>query len=285
MSSATPTLPTPSGPGVFGPDYSFSDNIKLPGEIGVRTGDSMDSVTDALKAVSYYVDMIGFGEASNPLSDGMPVQPLGVNFWSQTGMTCSNGADMWIYNETIPKGDALGQRVKNGLKSAGMPGLRGLGPGIVEDAKVALNPTPLLSSMFGSTYPKCKYEVKPVGDQDGFIRKRLSNQNGVLQSKPTGPYYIQNPEQVQMINGKPHQGRWTFDRNISQEEWEKETKTRCPDGIPIKNHQNSNCKKKVISLSQEGFEDQNKINIQNYILLGIALFGSVILIQKLKLRK
>jgi len=284
MSSATPTLATPSGPGVFGPDYSFSDNIKLPGEIGVRTGDSMDSVTDALKAVSYYVDMIGFGEASNHLSDGMPVQPLGVNFWSKTGMTCSNGADMWIYNETIPKGDALGQRVKNGLRSAGMPGLRGLGPGIVEDAKVALNPTPLLSSIFGSTYPKCKYEMKPVGDQDGFIRKRLSNENGVLESNPTGSYYIQNPESVQYINGKPFQGRWTFDRPLTRDEWDKDNKTHCPDGIPIKNHQNSNCNKKITSYTQEGFQNRNN-TMKNYILIGLALFGTAVLVRKLKLRK
>jgi hypothetical protein len=285
MSSAAPTVPVPGGPGIMGPDYSFSDNIKLPGEVGVYSGDTMESVTDSLKAVSYYVDMIGFGEPSNPLSDGMPVQPLGVNFWSKTGLTCSNGADMWIYNETIPKGDALGQRVKNGLKSAGMPGLRGLGPGIVEDAKEALNPVPILSSMFGSSYPKCKYEIKPVGDQDGFIRKRLSNENGVLETKATGPYYIENPEQVQMINGKPHQGRWTFDRNISKEEWENDKKTRCPDGIPIKNHQNSNCNKKVTSLSQEGFTNETSPYVKNLLLLGILLVGSAVLVRKLKMRK
>ena len=61
-------LPTPNaqpmGPGLLGPNYSFADNLPLPEQVGVRNGDDLQSVTDSVKAVAYYVDMIGFGEAS-----------------------------------------------------------------------------------------------------------------------------------------------------------------------------------------------------------------------------
>ncbi len=65
LEERTSILPTPSipqGPSVLGPDYSYSDNVTLPGEIGVREGDSMESVIDAVRGVAYYVDTIGFGE-------------------------------------------------------------------------------------------------------------------------------------------------------------------------------------------------------------------------------
>lgn len=36
-----------------------------------------------------------------------------------------------------------------GLASAGLPQLRGLAPGILEDVKGALDPTPIMSAAFG----------------------------------------------------------------------------------------------------------------------------------------
>ena len=72
LENRTSILPTPAaapmGPGLLGPDYSFADNLALPGQVGVYEGDSMQSVVDSVKAVGYYVDMIGFGESSSGLS-------------------------------------------------------------------------------------------------------------------------------------------------------------------------------------------------------------------------
>ena len=69
-------LPTPSMPrnvpGIFGPDYSFSDNIPLPSEIGVYDGDDVGSVMSAAKAAAFYADTIGFGQSSNKWSQGFP---------------------------------------------------------------------------------------------------------------------------------------------------------------------------------------------------------------------
>ena len=144
-----PSPSVPKTPGIFGPDYSFADNIKLPGQVGVRDGNDLDSVIDSLKASAYYIDMIGFGKSSSPLSAGKGVKPLGVNTWIRTGFQCSNGADAWTYNSGVPTGQSMGKGVAKGLESAGLPPLKGLAPGIVEDAQEALNPMPIIGAISG----------------------------------------------------------------------------------------------------------------------------------------
>ena len=127
------------------------------------------AAVNALKATSYYVDTIGFGQPSNPFfKSAAPVLIYGINYFMPTGIKCDNGADMYEYIETIPKGDALGTAVQKGLASTGLPQLRGLAPGAVEDAKAALNPAPLMRSLTGSGYAKCVLmENALVGDLYG----------------------------------------------------------------------------------------------------------------------
>jgi hypothetical protein len=243
--SILPTPPVNAGPGLLGPDYSFADNLALPGQVGVRSGDDLNSVVDSVKAVGYYVDMIGFGEASSGLSRGVGPgggpKPLGVRTWMQTGMKCSNGADMWTYMDGVPTGDALGKRIKDGMASAGLPGMRGLAPGIMEDAQEALNPVPIMRAIFGSGFPQCKFDKKEVGDQDGKI-----------QNSATGAYYIQNPETVTQENGRSYQKRWAYDRDLTQDAWNKAPKTHCANGYLVNNHRDSKCTN--ILESREGFE-------------------------------
>jgi hypothetical protein len=259
--SILPTPEIPSGPGIMGPDYSFADNIALPHEIGVRDGDTIQSVTDSVKAVGYYVDTIGFGQPTSALTRGMDIKPLGVRFWMPTGFTCSNGAKMWQYTDSIPKGDALGQRIKNGLNSIGY-GLQGLAPGIVEDAKDALDPKPLMEAVFGSGYPQCRFEVKPIGDQNG----RPTN-------PASGKSYVQNPESIQMINGVAHQGRWVFEKSLLPNQWKNAPKTHCPDGFRPGNHEGNDCNRRLISTQQEGFESKSQGKQTKQFLLATGVIG------------
>jgi hypothetical protein len=260
LETRTTILPSPSipikTPGIFGPDYSFSDNVKLPHEVGVRDGDSMDSVFGALGGAAYYLDTIGFGESSTGLSRGLGVKPLGVNSFLRTGFKCSNGAEMWTYSEGIPTGNALGKRVKDGLAGAGLPAMRGLAPGILEDAQSALDPSPVLGAIFGSGYPKCKFVTLPVGDQDGKI-----------QNPSTKAYYVDNPETV--VNGK--QGRWVQDSDLSQEDWKNAPKTHCPNGYLLANHRDSDCAKELISTKQ-GFCGQQEpgLGLSPHVKLAIT---------------
>jgi hypothetical protein len=67
----------------------------------------------------------------------------------------------------------------------GLPGLRGLGPGAVEDAQNALDPRPILGAVFGSGYPDCEEVIRRVGDQFNRIRNPV-----------TGKSYVENPGTV-----------------------------------------------------------------------------------------
>jgi hypothetical protein len=253
-------------PGIFGPDFSFADQIPLPGQVGVRNGDSFGDVLDSVKAVAFYADTIGFGEPSSFLTRGMPLKPLGVNTWLRTGMKCSNGADMWMYQQGIPTGNALGKRMADGLESAGLPRLRGLAPGILEDVQEALNPAPVLSAVFGSGYPSCRFEEKPVGDQDGKI-----------QNPATKAYYVENPQTVKQKDGRAVQGRWVQDAMLTKDQWEKTPKTHCPDGYPIKNHKDGKCENPLISMSMEGFTDGQAAWTAG--LLAAAALGTLLLLR------
>lgn len=272
LENRTNILPIPKisqGPGILGPDYSVADALPLPGAVGVREGDDFSSVLDSVKAVGYYVDMIGFGAASSGLTQGVGPhggpKALGVNTWTRTGMTCSNGAEMWMYNAGIPTGDALGKRVKDGMASAGLPALRGLAPGIMEDAQSALNPVPILKAVFGSGYPRCSLQEMPVGDQDGSI-----------QNPSTGNYYVENPETVR--DGR--QKRWAWQADLRQEEWDKEPKTHCANGLKKKQHQGGDCTKRVINTA-EGYINPYALPT----LTSLAVVGVLVLLNVFSGRK
>jgi hypothetical protein len=269
--SILPTPATPSGPGLLGPDYSFADNVPLPGQVGVRDGDDLGSVIDSVKAIGYYVDMIGFGESSSGLSRGVGPgggpKALGVRTWMKTGLKCSNGADMWMYLDGVPKGNALGQRISDGLRSAGLPGMRGLAPGIMEDAQSALNPIPIVKTIFGTGFPQCRLDTQPVGDQDGNI-----------QNTGTGQYYVQDHETVFQQDGRSVQKRWAFDRDLTQDVWNKTLKTHCADGFRIGNHVGNTCTG-VLNNRSEGFESGSWLSVG---LATLAVLGAAVAVTRLR---
>lgn len=268
-------LPTPTaqpmGPGLLGPNYSFADNLPLPGQVGVRNGDDLQSVTDSVKAVAYYVDMIGFGEASSGMSRGVGPgggpKPLGVNTWMKTGLKCSNGADMWTYNAGVPTGEALGKTFKKALEGAGFPGMRGLAPGIIEDAQTALNPIPIMNTIFGSGFPRCSYIEQEVGDQDG----RITTPDGKSS-------YVDNPETVYKRGGKSYQKRWSYDSDLTQAQWNSQKKDYCADGYLVVNHRDANCALELQS-TKEGYRNQSWSPA--LVLSAVALGGIVLLTRTL----
>jgi hypothetical protein len=191
-----------SGPGFLGPDYNPADEMLPPASIGVKRDGSLDAVLGAVKGVIYYGDMIGFGEASSDFTKGMDgLKPLGVNYFVNSGLTCSNGATMWEYVQTIPTGGALGEKVKQAIRGVGLPQMRGMAPGILEDAQFALNPMPIINAVVGSGYPQCRLVKKAIGDFDG----KIYNVDGVL---------LVDPEGLIEENGRYYQERWIQDRNV-----------------------------------------------------------------------
>jgi hypothetical protein len=211
-------------PGFFGPAYSFDNEIKSPKQIGVRDDGSPSGIIDAVAGVNYYSDVIGFGEKT--LLNHTDMVPMGIRYFMPTGATCSNGAQMWEYVDSIPKGNLLGSSVKRALQDMGLPGMRGLAPGILEDARDALNPMPIFRAAIGSGYPRCKQVTLPVGDGAGNIK---SPQDGTLWIKGNITY-----------NNGPKQTKWVQDTDsngiplfMSKLDYENAEKTLFPDGSPI----------------------------------------------------
>lgn len=229
-SSILPNM-IPEGVGFFGSPYKPADAMMTPPQIGVQVGDSMGDVINAVKGVGFYADQIGFGAPSTGLTQGMPLQPLGVNYFIKTGLSCSNGADMWQYMQGITQGDALGEKLKMVMEEMGLPPLKGLAPGMVEDAENALNPSPLMNAIFGSGYPQCKQVTLPVGDAYGRINDPDTGEDWIgdltgVQQSPDGNGYIQT--------------RWVQDTdrlknpiNLARDQWVAAPKTFNPDGTPV----------------------------------------------------
>ena len=146
--SRTSILPSavPNELGFFGSPYNPADAMKTPTQLNIKVGSSIGDVVNAIKGVGFYTDQIGFGSPSTGLTNGMPLQPLGVNYFLNTGTICSNGAQMWEYIQGVPDGSALGQKMKTTMAQMGLPPLRGLAPGMIEDMKRALDPCLLYTS-------------------------------------------------------------------------------------------------------------------------------------------
>jgi len=226
----TSILPSmvPDGLGFFGSPYSPADAMKTPPQLGIQVGSSIGDVVNAVKGVGFYADQIGFGAPSTGLTNGMPLKPLGVNYFMKTGMTCSNGAEMWKYMQGITEGNALGEKIKHVMVDMGLPPLKGLAPGMIEDAEHALNPAPLMNSLFGSGYPQCKQVTVPVGDSYGRIA-----------DDTTGEPWISNPETARNTGNGYVQTRWVQDTdrkgdpiNLSRDQWVAAAKTYNADGTP-----------------------------------------------------
>lgn len=194
MSALGPPPAVQDDYGFFGPDYSFADNIALPGQIGVRNESSVGAIIDAVGGVNHYLDVIAFGGPT--FFDQHAPSPLGIRYFMNTQQRCSNGATASDYFDGVTKGDILGDHVAEALASTGLPGLKGLAPGMLENARDALDPRPIISAVAGAGYPVCQQVQCPVGDVNGNI------QNAQDATKP----YIIDP--VQYANGLPTQTRW-----------------------------------------------------------------------------
>lgn len=226
----TSILPSaiPNELGFFGSPYNPASAMKTPPQLGVKVGSSISDVAQAVKGVGFYTDQIGFGAPSTGLTNGMPLQPLGVNYFLNTGTICSNGAQMWEYIQGIPEGNALGDGVKKTIEEMGLPALRGLAPGMVEDVKRALDPSPLLQSVFGSGYPQCRLVNLTVGDAYGRI-----------EDPATGEKWISDNRNATFSGGKWYQRKWVQDFNskgepiqLSRDDWVATPKTHNRDGSP-----------------------------------------------------
>jgi hypothetical protein len=225
----------------FEPDYNINNQVPKPKQIGLKRGGRMDDVKVAGEIAAYYGDLMTFGASSSQFTknyrpDGKfvrefgikPIQTFGVNYFVPTSQTCHNGAQMYYYVETIPRGDALGKNVQRAFASVGLPPARGLVPGAIEDAKEAMDMRPINQAIFGSIYPVCEKKTLYVGTADGKIKS------------PEGKFLITEPKTVERINGFNFQTRWVQAKKpngdpitLTKEEFDKIPKSLKFNGISV----------------------------------------------------
>lgn len=202
-----------------GPTYSFADELPTPSELGIGRDGSFNGIMRAVGGINYYSDAIGFGEATMiARSQGMTQSPLGIRYFMKTGQVCSNGADEYEYITSVPSG--LGGRVGKEVEKTLGVRMRGLAPGIIEDAAGALNPLPFFKAAIGSGYIQCKKVTNPVGNLVGSVKSSFDPNN----------VWIKDPYKLK--DGMPHQTRWVFDKYISMDEYDAANKTEKTGELP-----------------------------------------------------
>jgi len=248
--------------GLLGPKYNYGDEQASPSNLGIGRGDSFASVERAVAGINYYVDTIGFGNATGlARSNGLVQRPLGIRYFMKTGAKCSNGADMYEYIDTIPKG--LPGRVGDEIqRTLGVP-FQGLAPGIMEDAVKALNPLPLFKSAMGSGYARCKKVSLPVGDAWGRTQSWYDPNNKYTEGAvEAGPWGAQ-------------QTRWVFDKYISMEDYDKEPKTEDAElaAAEAKKREEVAAAARAEQVATEGFVSNRQSNLGAGILFAVLALG------------
>lgn len=245
------------------PTYDYSAAIPMPNQVGVRQDSSLSSVIDAVKGMAFYMDTIGFAEPSSSLTQGMPLYPIGINYFMPTYQTCPNGARMWTYINGIPKGDALGSSVQNAFKASGFPALKGLAPGMVEDTKVAMNPKPFINAIIGDPFPDCEQKTLPIGTSTGVTTDLPGVQFELQGGRPVQTKWVQKTDG----RGKP-----VF---ISREKYICTKKTHNEDGTinPSPPDLDSSCLRKE---NFQGYSEQATASLA----VAAALFGLALYIHK-----
>jgi len=251
--------------GLLGPHYNFADQLSTPSEIGIHRSGWVPHVLTAAGGLNYYVDAIGFGESTMFAKYmDMNQRPLGLRFFINTGQKCSNGADMHEYINTVPNG--MGGKVEDTVRGQLGVGLRGLAPGIMEDANEAMNPAHIFKAVIDSGYAKCKKVTLPVGDENGRISSPFDSSD-VWIKEPSAHRHVRDGQHKGVSGGsKPHQTRWVLDKYISQEEYNATPKTEKGGQLP----------------ATEGFADGSNATSQLAagVLFAVLLFGIVAVVPR-----
>jgi hypothetical protein len=150
---------------LLGPHADYDSLIPTPVELGVSTDGSIGQMVTNQAAMAYYFDTLLLGSRSpmTKMFGGKNQVPVGNRYFLPSGSKCTNGEDLYMYVDNIPRGNLLGSKMAQLQKEMGIPKFQGLGPGVIEDA-VALNPIPIFYAVMGAAN-ECKKVTYPVTHQ------------------------------------------------------------------------------------------------------------------------
>ena len=138
---------------LLGPQYDYTGNIKSPGELGMSSKGSLDSLGRNISGLISYVELLVSGK-TNASKTG---QPLGNKFFLETGASCKDKlskkiVDRHIYINNVPDGSI--PFITSGM-DVNFTQFRGLVPGTMSNIS-KINPLQILQSFVAGTNPDCQ---------------------------------------------------------------------------------------------------------------------------------
>lgn len=137
---------------LFGPDYSYHKFIKSPEEMGMSDSGSISTITNNVKGLIGYVDLLAVGGGRASKIKG----PLGDRFFLPTGAKCidtatGNEVTRSLYFDNIPDGSM--PFITSALDGTKFSTFEGLVPGIMSNI-AHIHPMQMFNAFMNSN-PKC----------------------------------------------------------------------------------------------------------------------------------
>jgi len=229
MSSQFDTVKKGGISSILGPSYDYGGHIRSPMEMGMTAHGSFGALTDDVKGLLGYVDLLVTGKKSIPGStiasikgrnqDGSPREtaagPLGNKFFLPTVAECKDIASgqmvtRSIYVNNVPDGSM--PLVSNFNSDIAFTDFQGLIPGIL--SKIAqIHPTQILMAFVNGSSPACQAVTMPVVDNDSNVTNQtaymINNDIDIMPKawfptyKPKSSYITKPPETFCSMNEDP----------------------------------------------------------------------------------
>lgn len=138
---------------LFGPDYSYHKFIKSPEEMGMSDRGSISTITNNVKGLIGYVNLLAVGGGDASKIEG----PLGDRFFLPTGAKCidtatGNEVTRSLYFDNIPDGTM--PFITSALDGIKFTTFEGLVPGIMSNI-AKIHPMQMFQAFMTGTNPKC----------------------------------------------------------------------------------------------------------------------------------
>jgi hypothetical protein len=149
----------------LGQDYSYYQNIKAPGDLGMSSKGDLKTLTNDVAGLIDYVQVLVSGKSKASKTG----KPLGNKYFLNTGgATCLDTATnkevpRSIYINNVPQGNIP---IISGATGVNFTEFRGLIPGTISNLNV-LNPMALISAFKSGSTPPCqKVTLQTINNQN-----------------------------------------------------------------------------------------------------------------------
>lgn len=138
---------------LLGPSYNYTNNIKMPSEMGMSGRGNLSTLSNDIKGLIAYIELLveGTGDATKTH------HPLGNKFFFKTNTSCKdiktdNVVERYMYIDNVPDGSIPFISQAMGVQ---MSEFRGLIPGVLGNLN-ALNPLQLFQAFQMGGTPPCR---------------------------------------------------------------------------------------------------------------------------------